>query len=557
MKINEMLVNNGEVALTTIDGLKNCAICNGKNLVTEWNLMAPCAHIVCSSCTPVGVSPRIMKCPQIMKCPVCLKNGRNYPIDKSNYDADGPTSQDLSSYPNIWTIPSGFSSTRIYYPNIIAQSKPQMKLSLPPLPLPTNSLDSTKESNDSGFKFTYAIDGDLGLARIIMSDPISQSTQPSPIDLVILLDVSGSMCNHFQVMCKMMTDLVDTLSDQDRFGLIVFSDSSSQPFALQPMTSNIKTVVKGLIRPDCHWGQSTNLQAGVRHAVDVIKDGQVSGRTLHFLLITDGQANLGYEGHTELQELLAINQVSVKMCTFGPHIVASILTGALGSKSGDYVHLPGPDQFQKLIEDIGVNRQQVIADQVQLTVGAVSYKLAQIRTREFVEYPFKVEETIKDAEVKETSKNAEVEETSKDAEVEETSKKPIDIKIHYIDQLNHSVEMQAQLDGSLVPIIIYVHRKQAILDLFGVLLKQIHLLASDYSLMPDCKKKLAQAQEIVKSTDYGHYSAEIAIMMKSMEDSVTLADQNFQLFRSNSNSSNHTTALFLSLSSSSSTPSGN
>jgi hypothetical protein len=504
VKINKKLINNGEAPLIAINGARNCVICNGKSDVVEWSLMVPCSHIICSDCT------RVHKSPHIMKCPYCFKIGRSYRIRKSNYDVNRKswqTSQCLYSptqWSNLTIFPFGKS------PNWIFNMK-NVKLSLPPI---TNTASPTIHSDICNIQAHYAIDGELGLVRIVHNDNTTMDSSP-PIDLVILLDVSGSMQRHFTNMCQMTNDVIDILSPSDRFSLITFSSSTSQPFALQPMTTNIKAVVKDLVKPDLTWGESTNLQAGIRHAIEVIKDGQITGRTMHFLLVTDGQADLGQEGHVEFQELLKISLVSTRLCTFGQNIRAEILTEALGSKIGDYVHLAGPDEFGALIKTIGVNRQQVVADQLELSINETTCKLVQIRTGDTIEYPFKVP-------------------TNSDT----------NIRLCYVNQQNQRIDQMVPLDSSLGALIPYIHRKLTMLETLGRLLKRIQNLSINNLHLSDCKFHLQQIQLTFKSTDYGHYTAEIATLIKSMEDNINLAECNYHAFSSDKTHSNTSTALY-------------
>lgn len=156
----------------------------------------------------------------------------------------------------------------------------------------------------------------------------------------------------------MINDFINMLSQNDRFTLITFSSETTQSFALQPVTSSIKNQMKNSIKPNNYWGWSTNL-----------KEGQILGRTMYFILVTDGNADKGHEGIDELKEILSITNIVVKICSFGQNIDSHILTDVLGNKIQDYVHLVGIDDFNKMVKSVGLERLAVIADNITLEIN--------------------------------------------------------------------------------------------------------------------------------------------------------------------------------------------
>jgi Ca-activated chloride channel homolog len=144
-----------------------------------------------------------------------------------------------------------------------------------------------------------AIGISLAAARPLASKPHGQSTyglltvtppEPGsfvvmPRDLIVLLDTSGSMSGApLEQAKKAVLCLLDTLSEQDRFEIIEFSDES-RAFRPAPLFGNKKAKadarawVQGLTANSC-----TEMYSAVKGALQLLRPG--SQRQV--LLITDG-----------------------------------------------------------------------------------------------------------------------------------------------------------------------------------------------------------------------------------------------------------------------------
>ena len=108
------------------------------------------------------------------------------------------------------------------------------------------TIDSESKIHSQISKQTIEIDGQstvIGNISII-SDEI-QAT--SGIDLLIVLDVSGSMSEVSQEGISILKYVVECLDSQDRLSIITFDTRAKQLFALQPMIPSIKSTCKSQI----------------------------------------------------------------------------------------------------------------------------------------------------------------------------------------------------------------------------------------------------------------------------------------------------------------------
>jgi Mg-chelatase subunit ChlD len=130
----------------------------------------------------------------------------------------------------------------------------------------------------------------------------SESTRHVPCDIVLVIDVSGSMDSEAPVPDKerdgyTILDLVkhaarvalEDLDDNDRFGLVIFSNCATIEQELVYMTRKGKKKALEHIDKLCVYG-STNLWDGISTGIKLF-NGQSSNRASGVMVLTDGQPN--------------------------------------------------------------------------------------------------------------------------------------------------------------------------------------------------------------------------------------------------------------------------
>lgn len=137
-----------------------------------------------------------------------------------------------------------------------------------------------------------ALDGDDEISLLVeMSAPTAAAgTVRAPRTLVVVLDRSGSMQGERLSGAKRaLTDLVDRLEPQDRFGLVTFDNSVRLDVPAGALTDKAATKQRiEAIRP----GGATDLSGGyLRGLQEARRSVDGAGGTL--LLISDGHANAG------------------------------------------------------------------------------------------------------------------------------------------------------------------------------------------------------------------------------------------------------------------------
>jgi len=413
--VNRELAKRGFSQLASLNGDNNCAKCSGTCNATSWMLTIPCGHIVCSDCSTTAYTDKypdgIVNDTALMTCLECGIVGTTFDI------VIGSTGTTRSSLPEtisgVVRSAMTFLNKRLHRSSspptvvpavpapapvvptpvpVVAVPTPvvarpvsrcqHIKDSVLPLPLPDT--DDTVSSINH-LTFGINLESRCGVARFTN---VTTGNMINPIDVVLLLDVSGSMQSVFADLCVMVKDFISQLSSFDRFTVINFSSDTSQPFPLMPVTDENKAHMISMIAPDSVWGRSTDMRNGANHAFGVISKSVIPGRSMHFVLVTDGHADHNAEGVDEMKTILGLNGIIPKLCTFGGNVDARHLLNVLGDTIENYVALANMGEFTTMVQNISKSREKIQADNITFCGGTTSSKIQQLRTNEEILIPF-------------------------------------------------------------------------------------------------------------------------------------------------------------------------
>uniref|UniRef100_A0A0D9V3D9 VWFA domain-containing protein n=1 Tax=Leersia perrieri TaxID=77586 RepID=A0A0D9V3D9_9ORYZ len=197
----------------------------------------------------------------------------------------------------------------------------------------------------------------------------SSSTERAGLDLIAVIDVSGSMSGDGLSKVKAALHFViRKLSDLDRLCIVTFSKYATRVCPLRFVTDDLRvglrTLVDGLVASGL-----TNIKAGLETGLGVI-DGRrlTAGRAVNVKLMSDGEQNEGGDARD-------VDLKNVPVYTFGfgaghnPNLMEAIVRKSLGGTINyvaDGANLTGP--FSQLLGGL----LTIIAQDVQLTVTRAS-----------------------------------------------------------------------------------------------------------------------------------------------------------------------------------------
>jgi len=153
-------------------------------------------------------------------------------------------------------------------------------------------------------QYTYDEDVEKFYSQIVVEAPKCETTSRPSLDIVSVLDVSGSMSGEkISLVRKSMRRLVRSLGPQDRVAFVTFDSRVSTVMKFCNLDEQNKTRAYDIIsklRP----GSSTNLCGGVVEGVEQLLADRVND-VASILLFTDGEANVGHrDTHSIVNEVL-------------------------------------------------------------------------------------------------------------------------------------------------------------------------------------------------------------------------------------------------------------
>lgn len=141
-------------------------------------------------------------------------------------------------------------------------------------------------------------DGDFSTTTLIELTPNAGSKR-IPSNVVFLVDASSSMGgSKWQMVKQALSELIETLKDDDRVALVLFGTSPKEVFPLASLSANRKTMREAIGKLDNPSGV-TNLDGGLKMAYglfDARSAADKDKRVNHVILLTDGfpTDNQGY-----------------------------------------------------------------------------------------------------------------------------------------------------------------------------------------------------------------------------------------------------------------------
>ena len=127
--------------------------------------------------------------------------------------------------------------------------------------------------------------------------------EPSPRNLVFLIDVSGSMMppDKLPLVRTAMRMLTDVLTGRDRVAIVVYAGASGLVLPSTPGNQK-ERIHQALERLEA--GGRTNGAAGITLAYQVARDNFITGGVNRVVLATDGDFNVGVTNQSDLVRLI-------------------------------------------------------------------------------------------------------------------------------------------------------------------------------------------------------------------------------------------------------------
>ncbi len=227
------------------------------------------------------------------------------------------------------------------------------------------------------------------LALIGLQGREIKDREPSPRNLVFLIDVSGSMMpsDKLPLVRTAMRMLTDVLSERDRVAIVVYAGASG---LVLPSTSGDQKerIHQALARLEA--GGSTNGASGIRLAYQVARSNFLPGGVNRVVLATDGDFNVGVTNQSELVRLIEQERESgIFLSVLGVgtgNLKDSTMERLADKGNGNYSYLDTLHEARKVLVREAGGTLDTIAKDVKIQVefnprGVAAYRLIGYENR--------------------------------------------------------------------------------------------------------------------------------------------------------------------------------
>jgi Ca-activated chloride channel family protein len=234
------------------------------------------------------------------------------------------------------------------------------------------------------------------LARIAIKGRELPAAKRPPVNLVFLLDVSGSMDgpNRLPLVKTAMTMLVDELGPQDKVAICVYAGAAGT--VLQPTGGDDKDRIVGALRR-LNAGGSTAGGEGIQLAYSLAEQNFNPTAVNRIILCTDGDFNVGITNRSALVDLIkqkANSGVYLTVLGFGMgNFHDGTLKQLASNGNGNYGYIDTIEEANKILVRQLSGTLVTIANDVKIqvefnpaTVGAyrlIGYENRLLRAEEF------------------------------------------------------------------------------------------------------------------------------------------------------------------------------
>lgn len=178
-----------------------------------------------------------------------------------------------------------------------------------------------------------------------LTAPDAPPTGRAPIDLVLVLDRSGSMSGDpLRAVREAAARVIRTMGPDDRVAVVAFDDEVS---LVLPLARHIGSAESATAVRQIRSGGSTNLSGGWLKGFELLGSNPRPEAVRRIVLLTDGHANAGLRSIDELGPIVrdACGQGITTSCIgFGEGHDERFLAGLADSGGGDDYWCEGPDQ---------------------------------------------------------------------------------------------------------------------------------------------------------------------------------------------------------------------
>ncbi|NCY17110.1 MAG: VWA domain-containing protein [Actinobacteria bacterium] len=227
------------------------------------------------------------------------------------------------------------------------------------------------------------VDNDLVHLLVELEAPPAPDSERQPLDVVLVLDRSGSMSGEPIEAVKAATaHLLRLAGPDDRIGVVTFDDEVEMALELAKHEPDVAIArVQQIVS-----GGMTNLSSGWLKAVEMLESSARPEALRRVIILTDGQANVGETDPDRLASI-AISSRSRSITTstigFGDGYDERLLAVIADAGTGNDYWCAGPDHAPQIFNDEFEGLASTVAQNVSVEVRPATEVLGMRVLNEF------------------------------------------------------------------------------------------------------------------------------------------------------------------------------
>jgi secreted protein with Ig-like and vWFA domain/anti-sigma factor RsiW len=209
------------------------------------------------------------------------------------------------------------------------------------------------------------------LARIGLRGQDVAVEERAPVNLVFLVDVSGSMQppEKLPLLVKGLKLLAESLTGRDRLSIVTYAGSAG--VRLAPTPGDQRAAIHGVL-DSLAAGGSTNGEGGIRIAYDLARAAFIPGGANRVMLATDGDFNVGVSDTDALVSMIqqqAKTGVFLTVLGFGTGNLQDSRMESLADKgNGQYFYIDSFQEARRALLEQAAGALVTIAKDVKIQV---------------------------------------------------------------------------------------------------------------------------------------------------------------------------------------------